>query len=57
MHGNHEPEQSRSLWNLAAATIARTFLSFSVPYLLAYYCIMAAWEGARPLLSLLVRVP
>jgi hypothetical protein len=53
----HYAEQPASLWRLAATTIARTLLSFTVPYLLAYYCVMSAWEGVRPLLSLLVRVP
>ncbi len=57
MHRTREPGQPRSLWSVAAATIARTLLSFSVPYLLAYYCVIAAWEGVRPLLSALVRIP
>ena len=50
-------QQPRNLLSLAAATIARTVLSFTVPYLLAYYGVIGAWEAGRPLLALLVRVP
>jgi hypothetical protein len=44
-----------SLWRLAASTIARTLLWFTVPYLLAYYAVMGAWQGIHALLGLLAR--
>jgi hypothetical protein len=42
-----------SLWRLAAHTVARTLLWFTLPYLLAYYSVMGAWHGVRALLLLL----
>ena len=57
MRRTRNAEQPASLLGLAAATIVRTMLSFTVPYLLAYYCVMSAWDTSRPLLALLVRIP
>jgi len=42
-----------SLWRLAAKTIARTLLWFTLPYLLAYYTVVGAWQGIRSLLLML----
>ena len=39
-----------SLWRLALKTVARTLLAFTLPYLLAYYTVIAAWQGSRTLL-------
>ncbi len=44
-----------SLWRLAATTIARTLLWFTLPYLLAYYTVTGAWQGIRSLLWMLAR--
>jgi len=40
-------------WRLAASTVGRTLLWFTLPYLLAYYSVMGAWQGLRALLQLL----
>jgi len=39
-----------SLWRLALKTIARTMLAFTLPYLVAYYTVIGAWQGLRTLL-------
>jgi len=54
VHGN--PGNSElSLWRLAAQTIARTLLWFTLPYLLAYYTVIGAWEAVHGLLQLLTQ--
>jgi len=45
------------LWRLAASTIVRTLLAFTLPYLIAYYCVIGAWQGIRALLALLGALP
>ncbi len=44
-----------SLWRLAARTVVHTALWFMIPYLVAYYSVMGAWQGLRALLLLLAR--
>jgi hypothetical protein len=39
-----------SLWRLALKTVARTMLAFTLPYLVAYYTVIGAWQGSRTLL-------
>jgi hypothetical protein len=43
-------EKETSLWRLAMATVARTVLLFTLPYLLAYYSVIGAWQGVRMLM-------
>jgi hypothetical protein len=33
------------MWRLAAATVTRTVLAFTLPYLVAYYTVIGAWRG------------
>jgi len=39
-----------SLWRLALKTVARSMLAFTLPYLVAYYTVIGAWQGSRALL-------
>ncbi len=57
MQNVHSPSENSdvSLWRLAATTIARTLLWFTLPYLLAYYTVTGAWQGIRSLLWMLAR--
>ena len=43
-------DKETSLWRLAMATVARTVLLFTLPYLLAYYSVIGAWHGVRMLM-------
>jgi hypothetical protein len=50
-----EPIENVSLWRVALRTIVHTSLWFMIPYLVAYYSVMGAWQGLRALLLLLAR--
>jgi hypothetical protein len=43
-------DKETSLWRLAMTTVARTVLLFTLPYLLAYYSVIGAWQGIRMLM-------
>jgi hypothetical protein len=40
-HDRENPD----LLRLALTTVARTLLSFTLPYIVAYYCVIGAWQG------------
>ena len=50
MRGMSDESVEVSLWRLALKTIARTMLAFTLPYLVAYYTVIGAWQGSRTLL-------
>ena len=50
MRGTPDQSMQVSLWRLALKTIARTMLAFTLPYLVAYYTVIGAWQGSRTLL-------
>ncbi len=37
------------LWRIAAMTVARTVLAFTLPYLAAYYSVIGAWQAFHTL--------
>lgn len=39
-----------SLWRVAARTILYTSFWFMIPYLVAYYSVMGAWQAIRALM-------
>jgi hypothetical protein len=50
MGGRSDESMEVSLWRLALKTVARTMLAFTLPYLVAYYTVIGAWQGSRTLL-------
>jgi hypothetical protein len=50
MRGATNDSMEVSLWRLALKTVARTILAFTLPYLVAYYTVIGAWQGSRTLL-------
>jgi hypothetical protein len=50
MRGMSDESVEVSLWRVALKTIARTMLAFTLPYLVAYYTVIGAWQGSRTLL-------
>jgi hypothetical protein len=50
MRGTSDESVEVSLWRLALKTVARTMLAFTLPYLVAYYTVIGAWQGSRTLL-------
>jgi len=50
MRGKSDDALEVSLWRLALKTVARTMLTFTIPYLVAYYTVIGAWQGSRTLL-------
>jgi hypothetical protein len=50
MRGRSDESIEVSLWRLALKTVARTMLAFTLPYLVAYYTVIGAWQGSRTLL-------
>ena len=50
MRGTPNNALEVSLWRLAVKTVARTILAFTLPYLVAYYTVIGAWQGSRTLL-------
>lgn len=50
MRGMSDGAVEVSLWRLALKTVARTMLAFTLPYLVAYYTVIGAWQGSRTLL-------
>jgi hypothetical protein len=50
MRGTPDESMEVSLWRLALKTVARTMLAFTLPYLVAYYTVIGAWQGSRTLL-------
>jgi hypothetical protein len=48
MSTNHN--QDISLWRLAATTVARTLLAFTLPYFVAYYSVVGAWRSLHVLM-------
>jgi len=39
-----------SLWRVAAVTVGRTVLAFTLPYFVAYYSVVGAWQGFHALM-------
>jgi hypothetical protein len=50
MRGMSDAPMEVSLWRLALKTVARTMLAFTIPYLVAYYTVIGAWQGSRTLM-------
>ena len=50
MMRSYADKQDISLWRLAATTVARTVLAFALPYFVAYYSVMGAWQSVRALM-------
>jgi hypothetical protein len=50
MRGTSDDPMEVSLWRLALKTVGRTILAFTLPYLVAYYTVVGAWQGSRTLL-------
>jgi hypothetical protein len=38
------------LWRVAAVTVGRTVLAFALPYFVAYYSVVGAWQGFHTLM-------
>ena len=38
------------LWRVAAVTVGRTVLAFALPYFVAYYSVVGAWQGLHTLM-------
>ena len=51
MSSSYDDKDNVSLWRLAMSTIARTVLAFTLPYLVAYYSVVGAWQGIRLLMQ------
>ena len=41
--------ESSGLWRVAAVTVGRTVLAFALPYFVAYYSVIGAWQGFHTL--------
>jgi hypothetical protein len=50
MRSTSDDPMEVSLWRLALKTVGRTILAFTLPYLVAYYTVIGAWQGSRTLL-------
>jgi hypothetical protein len=37
--------EALGLWRVAAVTVVRTVLAFALPYFVAYYSVVGAWQG------------
>jgi hypothetical protein len=46
----YDDNEITCLWRLAVSTIARTVLAFVLPYFVAYYCVIGAWQGIHMLM-------
>jgi hypothetical protein len=50
MRSAYDNHENICLWRLAMTTIGRTVLLFTLPYLVAYYSVIGAWQGIHMLM-------
>ena len=50
MRSTYDEHVPICLWRVALTTIARTTLAFALPYFVAYYSIIGAWQGIHLLM-------